>query len=718
MSDVSRRIITIFEARGGNVLTTLRGISSGFMGASQGTRQWARDVNYLNSQWRAFATTFRYAIAGTTLYGLAGTVSQLAQVQQQLGQISAIGEVSGPGGGGLLLVGQRLDNLAASARQASVDTIRPISEINDAIINLLSTAQNIPQNQIVPIVEEIGKAATISLTPVNDLSTALTAMQVSFRQPINLGNIRRSAQEFFMLIRRAPGGPEAGRQLIGQFGQLANVAQSARVSQPEMFALLTSVLRTGIPPAQTGRGLTFLLQTLGQPANQTKAAQQALASLGITATNRPGGIASLGRIFDKVKALGLQPASKDQLRSLSTLEEQIGGDTDVPAELISGRGAQFAATIFRRVHAYRTFLALYSRWIAQNTDQLPNLTQEIKDYNEAWNGHVKDVENLNKAFQRFKDQAKLQEAANALQVLGLEVANIFEPVLNLAARGITATTKAAQTDEGHKVLIGILAGLGGLGLFKTGRSILGSIGRRGPTAAITAMNIGGETGQWKGIPGESPTNPSFVVMVGSLGGPGGGWGRYKGKTPPGPMGEPIPKPPLPGASKPFLGIGIGATSVGVGTALGLLLTDMASGGNFREQAINEINRVSGSARLANIERRRLSGGKLSMTEKRAVVLSTQSIPAAEAYLNAMQGGVRGSGLPFAGIFQKALHNRFPNQIVGQAHVTMDINITDQNGGKSTQRKGVTIDLVPSIFKQHTQKAPLSRGKSTTRRGGL
>ena len=363
MSDILRRIITRFEAQPGNVRAVLGGMSSGYERTAQSARVLGREQNYLNNQLRAFGTTMRYAIAGTAVFGAVGTISTLSEIQKQLGLISAIGNVQGPGQG-LALVGDRLNSIGEQARTAAINSIQPISSINDSIIALLSTVRNVPQNQLVPMVEEIARSATLSQISADDATKAFTSMQTAFGKPINLSNVHKTAQEFFMMISRVPGGPAAGGQVIQQFGQLAAVARGGQISEPQLFGLITAGLRTGIPPSQLSRGLQYMIQTTTRQRPLTKDAAEAMDKMGITRgfVDQHGGVAALGRIIDRVKAAGGVGGNvKGRVQQLSALEEQIGEEGAVPKALISGPGGALAATIFRRVHEYRTFLALYQR---------------------------------------------------------------------------------------------------------------------------------------------------------------------------------------------------------------------------------------------------------------------------------------------------------------------------------------------------------------------
>jgi hypothetical protein len=559
LGDIFRRIVTTFEVRGGNVTARLGQASQAWRQYGQGARQAANDQSYLNNQLKAFSTTWRYMVAGAGVSGAMSMVSNLSQIQRQLGLISAIGNVSGPGGQNQLLVGQRLTDLASDARQAAVDIVQPIGQVNDAIINLLSTVKNVPQNQIVPMIEAIGTAATLSQISVEDATAAFTTLGINFGKTANLKNITRTAQEFYMMINRVPGKKQAGGQIIGQLGQLASTAVAAHITQEQLFAMLTASLRGGVPPATGSRGLQYLFQTLSQPTKQTKEANLAFAGLGITpqfiASPQGGGWRALLKIMERVKKLGFKPG--EGLKSqLATAEETMGGEADLPPSLLAGAGAEFAGTIFRRVHAFRVFVALFNRYMHEGgTFDDPNLIQEVQAFSDVPRGIVKDTEKLANAWKRARDQMNLPAAAQAIQTVAQDVATTFAPFINLAARGIQTGEKL---EHGHQKAFGysigaVLAALGLGRLFGRGPGI-GAASRlfgRGVVGAAAVQNMA--TGEQ---PKGTMADPIFVVVVGQLfnpRGPRGGeptGGRGRGRGGPREPGSGVEPERLPGRDVP------------------------------------------------------------------------------------------------------------------------------------------------------------------------
>lgn len=527
MSSIHNRITTTFTASGGQAIAVMGEISGAMMNIGRQSGQMGQQVGQAERGFRALGTTIRYALAGTVAFALPNMVRQLSDVQQQLGLMTAIG--TGPGG--IPIVGQQLRQLGNDAQAGAINAITPISDFNDAVINFLSTVQNVPPSQVPSLVTEIAQAAKLSQTPVEDATKAFTTMSVAFGRPLTGANARteihKTAQEFFQLTQEAPGGIQAGPQIIQQLGQLAQVTRLAGGTRPQLFGLLLSTLRSGIPPAQAGRGLQYLLQTIGLPGQGSKESEQTLASIGIRAGNREALMPKLNRIFQHARQLSF----RGNLGQVARLDEDTlsqfdttGGSASLLKGLgITGPGAVFLGQIFHRVHALRTALALLGQF---DTGQYQ---KDIKGMADAESGHVKDIHDMGKAWDKFRKQAKLKEAATALSVLQLQIAQTFQPILDPIAGGLTATAKAAQHHRdatryttygvgGLLALLGLNRLRGGAG-FGLGRLFRGA-GRVAPGAMALESALSGQ------IPKGTATDPLYVITMtdvfGGRRGPGGG----------------------------------------------------------------------------------------------------------------------------------------------------------------------------------------------------
>ena len=189
---------------------------TGFGGMRRDMRDNRNELSLLDRQMRAFGTTVRYALAGGAIFGGVSLVSQMSQIQQQLGMVSAISPTAF---GGRTLVGDQLRQFGEDAKDAAFRSMQPITDFNAGLVNLVSTIQNVPENQVVPILEEIAKTATLSMTPVDEATKGITGLMVAFNQAPTLANARRFLAEYQRLIFTVPGGASAGPQIIQQLPQ-------------------------------------------------------------------------------------------------------------------------------------------------------------------------------------------------------------------------------------------------------------------------------------------------------------------------------------------------------------------------------------------------------------------------------------------------------------------------------------------------------------------
>lgn len=527
MSTMSSRLALFLTANTAQATAALGRIPGSFMNIGRSAYQSSRQTSQWNQQMRALGTTIRYAFAGAALYGSMNMVRNLSQLQQQLGLISAIGT-----SGGFNLVGKNLDSMANQIFKASTDLITPTSDIADALTNLVSTVQSgqgLNRNDLVPAVEMIGRAAKLSQTPVEDMTRALTTMNVAFARPISLKNISDFAAKWYTLISSAPGGVSAAPQLAGQLGNIAGGARFAHVSPGQMFSMMLGTLRFGIVPQQAGQGLAYLLRTIATPEapSTVKSAKEMFAQLGITNdfVQRQGGQAALFRIFGAAQKAGIH-GNLQQAAKTAFAQVQAGGQQDegsIAGLGLTGAGINVLATAFRRQHALRTAIALYSMWasgqfqrdLGSLGDSMSAVQKQQKEFADAW--------------ARFVKQAGLAQAATAVQNLTLQFSKNLAPVLNLATRPLVGLEHAAARHPGvtQDVSYGVAALLAALGLNKlAGGRIFGAFknvpilknifGAGSQAALMTKAAEDAAKGVGNLTPGLSPEHPLYVVVVGQL----------------------------------------------------------------------------------------------------------------------------------------------------------------------------------------------------------
>lgn len=529
MSSIHNRIVTTFSASAGNALAVMGQISSGMLNIGRSSAQGSGQVSQMERSMRAFGTTIRYAIAGTAIFAGPTAIRNLSQLQYQLGLMAAIGDN---------ISSRNLNQFFHGAIRGSEDSLTPVNEFNDAMVNFLSTVQGFPSSKIPSTITEIARAAQIAQTPVEDLTKAVTTMEIAFGKRVTPQGIQSLVAMYQHLITTVPGGRTAGPQIVGQFGQLAQVTRAAGGTPADLFSLFSGILRAGIPPSQAGRGLQYLIQTLGFPAQQTTESQRALASVGIVPGTTMRLQERIRRVFARAGQLGMQGASPQALSQISHLDlddpANAGLDTMPTSQAlaqfgIKGQGSVFLGTIFHRIHALRSALALGGQMsTGQYTTDLTAMTR-------LQNDHAAQVHELRGAWEKLARQAKLRQAGIELSNLGLVIARDFAPLLNfVAGRGVGGGAKYLQDHANARRGVeygtaGVLGALflnrlrGGAGL---GAGTLGRVLGRGLPAAAAGENL--LTGQ---IPKGTASDPLFVVVMGNVFGGGGGRGIPGGVPP-------------------------------------------------------------------------------------------------------------------------------------------------------------------------------------------
>ncbi len=705
MSDIQRRIVTLFEARGaGQMRAALGQMRTGFGGMRRDLADTRRELGLLDKQWRAYGTTIRYALAGGTLFGAVGVVQQLNQIQQQRGLISAISETTF--GQGNRLRGEGLREFAEEAQDAALRANMPVTELNDGLVNLVSTVQNVPRDQVVPILEQIAKTARLTQTPVDETTKGLLGLAVAFEgvEGVNLENMRRFLAEYQHFIFTVPGGAAAGPQVIGQLPQLAAVSLASSVNPEQLFGLLQNLMRAGGNPATSARGLQYLIQGLGSPPSDQ--ARKALAGIGITpqTVSESGGVQALFRLIEEVRRRGgVTGKQRKILQGLSpeTLDMLEGTGDDLSNLGISGPGADFAREAVGRIHGVRALLLLAAR---------PEKTaSDLREIAEIGANHQRQVEILRENWKAFEEEAQLQKVGLAINQMALDVVKIFEPVMNFGGRGVLRLQ--GLVDENPEASVAAL--LGGAGAFAASRRLRRGLGGGiGPAHAAysAAINLGQESQL-----GATPTNPVFVAVVYSL----SGWGRNASPVPPvtprGPAGN------QPGRTTQrtgrFGGLRGSSAIMGLGAAMPIL-------GLGAFAIMDEIN----------------NGPGLLAAQRTITDLSRTGDPNA-ALRRAMQWNKK-YGLPLRDligenpllkqygkfdVLNDAVMNRVSKGYLSQQHAQYilgqrdSINLkakgeitvkVEQPSGKQTKSK-VIMDFAPEF----TAPAPQQRGQPTTRRGG-
>lgn len=515
MSDIQKRVTTIFDARGSErVRAALGTMQSGFGSYRREIDMGSRSTSYLNNQMRALGTTIRYAFAGTAIFGTLAMVKNLGDFQAKLGEIQAI--ASGPGG--LPLLDSQIDDLGQRLIDVSNKTTQPISDLQAGVLSLYSTIGEVPPNEAANLMETISNVAITSQSNIEDTTQALLGMINAFGKGTD--SVKTYGDEFFRVIKLSAGMP--GHVYAQQLGRLSASATLGGFTAEQMGALAVGATRFGGSPATNQRGLAQLMTFIMNPT--TAKTQAAFASIGLGRGQRQalGGYGTLQAVLTAVNARGgggNPRGLNDDM--LSVLQEQYGENVPNQAVGLSGGpGGELLAKLFPRIEGRR---------IAAVLARLQTPAQTAGTKNQTLDQYLKDVtagtDTVDKGMQRAMDYRRINQAANAMHNFGIEVGTAISPLLQYPARGIVAGSKAFNNQRWDIPGTGIsgqsaeVAG-GGIGIalllrqLRRGGAGSGMIGRgaRGlPFAAAGLDAISGDQQR-----GHSPLNPLYVAVVYSL----------------------------------------------------------------------------------------------------------------------------------------------------------------------------------------------------------
>lgn len=696
MSSITNYVNTVWRVRNEGVQGALGGMNRGISTIAGNVEKVSTASGRLNNQWKAIGTTMRYAIAGGAVFGTARLISNLGEIQRQIGMLQALGGATngilpGMSGSGQLPV----TSLLQQARDSAVNAVTPVNEFNEGLINLYSSIQNVPNNQAARMMEEISKTAQFAQTDATNVSKAVFGMMQTFNMTPNLSNVQKYTRVIAELVSQVPGGPEAAAQMFTQFPQLAASFSLGRGTPQDMFGLYMRLLRSGGSPATAGRGLQFLAQTVATPAAQTKGAQVALRQAGVDQnfiTEHGTGRAILA-VIAHAKSLGLnvnrgrvKGATDDNISQLFG-EDALASTSNLSSIGISGAGAEYLAHALRRIHAIRAAVLLGN--VPQGT------TADLRATSDAFNGTADAIQNYNKQMENLTKGQQVRKAGIALQGVAQQVSLGLEPLINPVAAGVQHSAHFLNHHPGI-VKTGVTGAAIIGALYGTNRFIRG--GGHFLTRGMAVEAASHPTG----VLGQSPQNPMYVMVVDQL--------FNRSTNPPGPH-VPTPVPWRQKLMNPFTKFGMlfgleGADAALAGTGIGLplavLLASAYMGRHTYGTGKNPVDRNRLAAlqgKQGNLAKRMQINSMLPLTPGGSIMDTPLTNNDPFSLLNTARG------MFGQNVYQ--LDNVRQKQMNGHAEVFMTIDIRRPDGSTERKRVHVPLDLILT--------APSSRGKKPARK---
>lgn len=457
MGDVNRTIRTTWVGQGGNVLATIGRLNSELRGLGTSADQVNRRTGILGQQFRALGTTIRYALAGSVIFGSLRALSTLSEYQKKLGQIQAITDRPGPGGGTILGFDSRdLAKLNKDIQDVSVSTVSSLGDIQDSVLLIQSSFQNLPEERVMQFARLFNEAAQVTQASAEGASNAIIGMLGAFApgQRGNLEQAQRMARIYTQLISVSAGiRGDVGANIVSQ---LSGSALQGGFSPEQMAGLLTTVsfAQAGAPRI-AGLGLGQLMVNILRP--KTAQEKQAYAEAGLpTDPNelaKMGGMKVLQQLMAAVRKRGglrFTPGMTEEDVSAATTPEEVG---------VTGGGTALAYQFFGRVQALRQFAILMNA----GTDAI---NKNVAEMHRGIPVHDR--------FMKIYQEETLARAAQSWATFSVSFVQTMSPVLNLMARLTETSTTFLRHNP--RVAQGLAAGVLGLGV--AGRfGLLGKVSR-------------------------------------------------------------------------------------------------------------------------------------------------------------------------------------------------------------------------------------------------
>jgi hypothetical protein len=292
-------------------------------------------------------------------------------------------------------------------------------------------------------------------------------------QPASAGKFANMLAEF---VRESVG--YQGEAISRDIGRLSASAIAGNIGPAQMLGIVTAASKGGGSSAVISRGVAQLLSNILIPNPQMKKGYQAIGlPTDPTALRQMGGWEVLRRMMERIGPI-----------SLTNRQALVSGDlTDEEAVQMAGaRGTNLgvARQLFPRVESFRQFLNLLNRG-------RPSIEQYTKNIEDAGNSSNR----LDKMFDLFMRQNRLNQAQQAWKNFSLQFVRNFDPVLQAVSSGVTWFSRLSNAH--HTATRSVALGLAGTYLGgRLARSMgvgrmLGRLGRFGRIAqtAQTAMDI-------------------------------------------------------------------------------------------------------------------------------------------------------------------------------------------------------------------------------------
>lgn len=466
------RLNLIWTAHGEQLRADIERNIGALTGFDNQVTRHTRNLGLWGQQMRAVGTTIRYALAGATVYGVAGAVQGLGQFLDRLGQIDSLaGEIDDKGR--FQSLGRQLNDVGNMAVELSDKWGIAVDDIEQHMIRFYSSFGDQVRGQRGLSLLRAYSSEMERLTMIAEgadpqaLGGGIAGLVISQTGPGRRPNPAQFGRMTDIIARVLQETPTiTGADIARDVGRLSAAVTAARMTPEEIFAAYGLAARSGGSGAVIGRGITQLFTSeLIRP--QTKAQMQAFRRAGLptdpTALREMGGFEILKRMMESVTT---GRVSVQNPMALS--DESLDDPTAIAGAGVRGINLTLASQFFGRQESFRQFLNLIAN------GGVPALEQFIdgirKAERERLGAQMADARNRQRAYQQF---------TQTMHNVGLTVARGFDPIMRPLAQ-LGSRLGGAINDANPAIASGAVAGAGASAVAARlifGTSIVGALGK-------------------------------------------------------------------------------------------------------------------------------------------------------------------------------------------------------------------------------------------------
>ena len=359
----------------------------------QGFRTAAAGSTVLNNQAKALATTFRYALAGSVIFGITGALSKLSDFENQLGTLNSLmGELDKQGK--FQGLGGQLDDLGSEALLLSNRFGAAVGDVESYMTRYASTFNRGKQSladynrEMVAFTDTILNLQTALGTEAGDPAALASGIgglvNVIPGGKKNPDRVAKQVSDYMAYLTQVT--PNVtGTDLANAAGRMASVYNTTGMSPQQIFAIFGQAFKAGGSPTIAIRGVQ---QLLGQSLLTPKSAQAKAAFQRVVGTSDPntlrnysyngdtGAFAVFAKLMDAVTPSGGFHYTPRQLQAA-----QAAGTKSQLQQALPGLDLTTLMSFFGRIQSVQQFVNILSQGGVQGLKDFVDGLNKANDAN-------------------------------------------------------------------------------------------------------------------------------------------------------------------------------------------------------------------------------------------------------------------------------------------------------------------------------------------------